>query len=306
MNDEPPTMKRVLDNVFVRLSIHYGVLLAIYYAFIRMFPGISEAVARERARGILGSFLEFSGGAGAAAVAAVPPTDVEVLGLIVLVLVGALGIAFPVVLVYQWTSEPESYRRDFSRALLSLPIAVALAVFLVKNNLALAFSLTGIIAVIRWRATLRETMDGVFMFVMIGIGLAAGVQLLLVALVASIVFNLMILTLARTKFAGHPRQLAGWTLSAPVPVETLAKAKRVIAFRVDTADQAQAEARLESILPLCAKDWDQAAAAALPDGRVRLEYRVTLKKSATPESLLSAIANLGVPGIGEVALSRDT
>ena len=144
----------------------------------------------------MGAFLGSSGGAGAVAVPAVPPTDVEVLGLIVLMLVGALGIAIPVALVYQWTSEPQSYRRDFSRALLSSPIAVALAVFLVKNNLALAFSLTGIVAVILWRATLRETMDGVFMFMMIGIGLAAGVQLLLVALVASIVFNVMTLTSA--------------------------------------------------------------------------------------------------------------
>jgi hypothetical protein len=53
------------------------------------------------------------------------------------------------------------------------------------------------------------------------------------------VFNVTMLTLARTQFAGcaSARRL---TLSAPVPEETMAKAKRAIAFRVDTADRAQA------------------------------------------------------------------
>ena len=93
-----------------------------------------------------------------------------------------------------------------------------MAVFIVKDSLALAFSLAGIAAVVRWRAALREAMDGVFMFVMIGIGLAAGVQLLVVALVASIVFNFAILVLNRNRFASRPRRVDGWTLAAPTDV----------------------------------------------------------------------------------------
>jgi uncharacterized membrane protein YhiD involved in acid resistance len=207
-----------------------------------------------------------------------------------------------VALVYQWTSEPESYRRDFGRSLLVLPIVVALAVFLVKNNLALAFSLTGIVAVIRWRTTLQQTMDGAFMFVMIGIGLAAGIQLLVVALVASVMFNAVVLALSRAKYASSPRQLDGWALSPAVPEEAIPKANRTVAVRVDAPSQAKAEARLETIFPLCAKEWEQAAAEPLESGGVRLEYRVTLKKRTTPDSLVSTIANLGVPEIGGVSL----
>src|SRR5262249_36768395 len=152
---------------------------------------IPAAIARERERGITRDMLGVSSDT---PLPTLPPaTDSEVLALVVLMLLGALGVAFPVALVYQWVTEPENYRRDFGRALVVLPIVVALAVFLVKGNLALAFCLGGIVAVVRWRATLRDPMDGAFMFVMIGIGLAAGVQLLLVALVGSVLFNVVVL-----------------------------------------------------------------------------------------------------------------
>jgi hypothetical protein len=294
-------MKKIVDNVLVRLAAYYLATLAVYAAFGRAFPGVLDAVARERVRGIAGSLFESPEHAPELA-PVVPANEAEVLGVIVLTLVGALVVALPVALVYQWTSEPESYRRDFGRSLLVLPIAVALAVFLVKNNLALAFSLTGIVAVVRWRTTLQQTMDGAFLFVMIGIGLAAGVQLLVVALVASVIFNATILALSRGKYASSPRQLAGWTLGPLVPEESIPKANRKVGVRVDAPSQAKAEARLEAIFPLCAKEWEQAAAEPLESGGVRLQYRVTLKKRTTPDSLVSTIANLGVPEIGGVSL----
>ena len=80
-----------------------------------------------------------------------PVTDPDVLALIVLALLGALLVAYPVALTYQWTTEAENYRPDFGRAMVLLPIAVAMAVFIVKDSLALAFSLAGIAAVVRWR-----------------------------------------------------------------------------------------------------------------------------------------------------------
>jgi hypothetical protein len=178
-----------------------------------------------------------------------------------------------------------------------------MAVFIVKDSLALAFSLAGIAAVVRWRAALREAMDGVFMFVMIGIGLAAGVQLLVVALVASIVFNFAILVLNRNRFANRPRRVDGWTLAAPVEARPLSRRK--VALRIDVSDAARAEERLAAILPLCAKEWEKASASPLPDGRVLLEYRITLKKKSSPDLLVNTITRLGIPEIGRVALTAE-
>jgi Domain of unknown function (DUF4956) len=297
-------MRRILDNVILRLLAYYMAILAVFAAITSAFPWVAEAIIRERARSIVGAPLAASGDAGAIA-QSVPMTDAEALVPIVLTLIGALALALPVAFVYQWTREPEPYRRDFGRALVALPIAVALAVFLVKNSLALAFSLAGIVAAIRWRAALRETMDGVFMFVMIGIGLAAGVQLLMVAFVASVVFNAMILTLARTGYAARPRQLEGWTLTAPVPPSAVSPPPEVVAIRIETSDQGKASAHLETILALCAKEWQKAALKPLPDGHVVLEYRATLRKRSTPEAVRSAISSPGIPEIRAVALTID-
>ncbi|HVS23782.1 MAG TPA: DUF4956 domain-containing protein [Gammaproteobacteria bacterium] len=304
-------MRGVLDNVIVRLAVYYAAISALYVALLRAAPWLRDAVLSERARGIggpLGGALVQSsspGGALDSTVSLLPMGGGVVLGLIALTLIGALVVAYPVALVYQWTHDPEAYRADFNRALLCLPIVVAMAVFLVKNNLALAFSLAGIVAVIRWRATLREAMDGVFMFAMIGIGLAAGVQLLLVALVTSILFNFTILTLSQTRFANRPRQVDRWTLTAPA-ADRPAPPRRTVSIRVEAMDQARAEEHLATVLPLCAKQWQKSAASPQPNGRVLLEYRVTLKKSQSPESLVTTISRLGIPEIGGVSLTAES
>jgi len=294
-------MRRVLDNVIVRLVVYYAAILSVYAVLLRTFPSLDEAIARERGRVM--TKAAFGINPDALAALTVPVTDPDLLALIALALIGALLVAYPVALTYQWTNEPETYRPDFGRAMVLLPIAVAMAVFIVKDSLALAFSLAGIAAVVRWRAALREAMDGVFMFVMIGIGLAAGVQLLVVALVASIVFNFAILILNRNRFANRPRRVDGWTLAAPVEARPLSRRK--VALRIDVSDAARAEERLAAILPLCAKEWEKASASPLPDGRVLLEYRITLKKKSSPDLLVNTITRLGIPEIGRVALTAE-
>jgi len=294
-------MRRVLDNVIVRLVVYYAAILSVYAVLLRTFPSLDQAIARERGRVMTKAAVGINPDALAALT--VPVTDPDLLALIALALIGALLVAYPVALTYQWTNEPETYRPDFGRAMVLLPIAVAMAVFIVKDSLALAFSLAGIAAVVRWRAALREAMGGVFMFVMIGIGLAAGVQLLVVALVASIVFNFAILVLNRNRFANRPRRVDGWTLAAPVEARPLSRRK--VALRIDVSDAARAEERLAAILPLCAKEWEKASASPLPDGRVLLEYRITLKKKSSPDLLVNTITRLGIPEIGRVALTAE-
>jgi len=84
--------------------------------------------------------------------------------------------------------------------LIMLPIVVASIILIVRNSLALAFSLAGVVAAVRFRNTLRDTRDTVFIFLAIGIGFAAGVQAITVGAVASVIFNLVLLFVWRTDF----------------------------------------------------------------------------------------------------------
>ena len=91
-------------------------------------------------------------------------------------------------------------------------IAIALVVFLVKGSVALAFSLAGIVAAVRFRASLNQPTDAVYMLMAIGIGLAAGTQLTSVAYLASLIFVTIILAVWKSNFGAKPAVLSGWTI----------------------------------------------------------------------------------------------
>jgi hypothetical protein len=86
---------------------------------------------------------------------------------------------------------------------------VAGVVLLVKNSVALAFSLGGIVAAVSFRNTLRDTKDAVCIFLAIAVGLAAGVQVMSAAAVMSFIFNIVILIFWYTDFGRAPAHLEG-------------------------------------------------------------------------------------------------
>ena len=59
---------------------------------------------------------------------------------------------------------------------------------IVLNSLALAFSLAGIVAAVRFRFSLSQPSDAMYIFVAIGIGLGSGIGALGVAAVISATF----------------------------------------------------------------------------------------------------------------------
>jgi hypothetical protein len=77
---------------------------------------------------------------------------------------------------------------------------VAGIIFIVQFSIALAFSLAGIVAAVRWRTTLKDTKDAVYVFLAIGVGLASGAMVLGVAALLTIVFNAVILYLWWSNF----------------------------------------------------------------------------------------------------------
>jgi hypothetical protein len=71
---------------------------------------------------------------------------------------------------------------------------------IVSNSLALAFSLAGIVAAVRFRTTLADARDIVFIFLAIAVGFAAGVQVVTIGLVLSMIFNFVLVLIWRYDF----------------------------------------------------------------------------------------------------------
>ena len=126
-------------------------------------------------------------------------------------MVGALMLMAPVAWSYILVKRRTGYDQSVVHALLILPVAVTGIVMIVQDSIALAFSLAGIVAAVRFRTTLEDTKDAVYVFLAIAVGLAAGVQALALAFVLSFVFITIDLVLWKLGFGNLYVDQAGRT-----------------------------------------------------------------------------------------------
>jgi uncharacterized membrane protein YhiD involved in acid resistance len=199
-------------NLVARVVLYYvglGVLLAGAWA-------VSSATMRAGALAALAPLIAFRDGApaglrvdanGMPIANAVAPSA-EPFILMVIAVVSAFALALPVAWVYMFTRQRKGYRASDVQALVLMPVVVAGVVILVKNSVALAFSLAGIVAAVRFRTNLEDSKDATFIFLSTALGLACGVQLQYAA-VLSVLFNAVVLILWTTDFARMPPSLEG-------------------------------------------------------------------------------------------------
>ena len=90
-------------------------------------------------------------------------------------MIAAILLSLPVAWIYQLTRQKRGYQQSVVQLMIILPLVVAGVVILVKNSLALAFSLGGIVAAVRFRNSLDDSKDAVYVFLATGVGLAAAV-----------------------------------------------------------------------------------------------------------------------------------
>jgi hypothetical protein len=182
-----------------RVVIYYIGLAAVAALVLRAVPEARDALLSGRLQELSNVGIFGAGAAPAVGVAeGDPPWHAAVLGTISML--GALAVMIPVTWVYMITRRQRGYHESVVHTLLILPVAVTGIVIIVQNSIALAFSLAGIVAAVRFRTTLEDTKDAVYVFLAIGVGLASGVQELGLALAMSLVFNGLILVLWRTRF----------------------------------------------------------------------------------------------------------
>ncbi|HEX8360928.1 MAG TPA: DUF4956 domain-containing protein [Longimicrobium sp.] len=225
-----------------------------------------------------------------------------------LVIAGALSLVVPVAWVYMFTKR---FRYDpaLVSSVIILPIVVAGIALVVKNSLALAFSLAGIVAAVRFRNTLKDPRDAVYIFLVIGIGLSAGVQALDVALAMSLAFNFVVLLVWRHNIGSIYSGSYGRTgiLSVGDPELMVAEdpaAQREIRRRMLEHDgdmrtdgillvhsPAPDLARLtvQEALGDTARDWRLVNVRREAGRPAVLEYLVRLKDEITPAELVGAL-----------------
>ena len=222
-------LARIIDDPVVRVAAYYVLLAAGTAVVWQVFPAVAAVFSAERLAEVSATgshrdpLLDALGGA--------PPvmTPVALALTTALCMIGSFLLMLPVTWVYILTRQKKGFRQSVVQTLIILPIVVAGVVLLVKNSIALAFSLGGIVAAVSFRNTLRDTKDAVYIFLAIAVGLASGVQVISAAAVMSIIFNLVILIFWYTDFGRAPSALEGPRAARRLE-RSLALANRTNAF----------------------------------------------------------------------------
>jgi hypothetical protein len=209
----------------VRRLVAYYVIVAVVVAILAFFfPHEISAIAAkglgEVSEGptVLADALSSPGASGSLEFA-------SLLGVVIttiLILFGALILMLPVTWVYM-SARPSGgqHNQNVVQTLIFLPLVVAGIVYMVQNSLALAFSLAGVVGAVRFRTTLRDSRDLVYIFLSIVVGFAAGVQSLAVGAVVSIIFNFVLIVTWRYDY-GRNMMMTGASAQWSRPLQALA------------------------------------------------------------------------------------
>ena len=292
----------MLDNIIVRLVVHYLATFLFFAALWELIPGIfQEYDIAEQIDSTDLSARQFEQ----------PAPDAGLTQMFVPVSMSLLFsflFALPVTWVYRWTRPRKKYSQAFAQTLLVVPIAIALVVFLVKDSVALAFSLAGIVAAVRFRTSLNEPMDATYMFIVIGIGLAAGIQYGSVAILASVAFNTVALGVWRMNWGAEPAVLSGFKLvrSSATGASGAQAGKKPKPYnaklRVHTTQIEAAQQAAVALLPTYATRWEQVRIVKQEDGTAIVEFDVRLKKKTDPAAFTAALEKSTEGHTGKVEL----
>lgn len=307
-----PLLQRLTDSrraPFIRLILYYVMVSAVMAALVATVPAVRRAfVSPVMLPGLVEAEDMQTTVTGAAQGALDFSETLDRVVTTLLVIAGALALVVPVARVYMLTKR---FRYDpaLVRSVIILPIVVAGIALVVKNSLALAFSLAGIVAAVRFRNTLKDPRDAVYVFLVIGIGLSAGVQALDVAMVMSLAFNLVVLALWKYNvgsiYSGSYARTGILSVGdTALLVAQAPEQQRALRTRhLETEDDIRtdgillvhsfqpdlARSTVQEALADMASDWRLVNVAGRGAGLSTLEYMVRLKEEATPPELVGAL-----------------
>jgi hypothetical protein len=186
-----------------RITLYYLVLFGLMFGLSRIAPewlanasaGPAAVLHLEDGARTLSTFERSPG----------PRLQTPELSALVFALSGALLLMLPLSWGYMSARIRVGFDQSVVQTMLILPIAVTGIVMVVQDSVALAFSLAGIVAAVRFRNTLNDTADALYIFAAVGVGLACGVGAIDIAVVVSVFFNYVVILLWHCDYGVCPK-----------------------------------------------------------------------------------------------------
>jgi hypothetical protein len=172
--------------------------------------------------------------------------------------------------VYRFTHRNVSYSQSYVQTLVILGMLIALIMLVVGSNIARAFALVGALSVVRFRNAIKETRDVGFIFLVMGVGMAAGTRFYTLAIVAAVAISLIILVMYRFNWfaANVQRQVV----------------------KVQVPPDGNYTQHIQDVLITVTSEFELISIESIRGGALtELMYTVRLKKGTEPSELITKL-----------------
>lgn len=123
------------------------------------------------------------------------------------VIVGSMVLSFLLstilATVYQFTFRGFTYSRSYIHTMILGSLVTCMLIMAVGSNIARGMGILGTLSIIRFRTPVRDPRDAMFLFACLGVGIACGANVALVATVGTLVIASVALVLHWAPFASR-------------------------------------------------------------------------------------------------------
>jgi uncharacterized membrane protein YhiD involved in acid resistance len=199
----------------------------------------------------------------------------------------ALLLAFALSMVIAWiyvlTYQGVGYLRTFVQTIAMSGVVAALVMLAIGDDVARGLGMVGALTLVRFRTTLKDTRDLIFVFSSLAVGVACGVQAFGVAMAGTAVFVVTILFLTWSEF-GSRREFDA-----------------VLRFRAPS--RAEYEERLNWVLGRHCRKLSLINLRAAGDASQEFAYHVKLARPDAGGALMRELE--GIPGVQDAIMLKQ-
>jgi len=227
----------------------------------------------------------------------------------------------PIAWVYTLTKDEENFDSSLAQTVVVLAMVVTGVMVVISDVTARAFALAGVVAAVRFRNTLQDTKDAVYIFIAVAIGMGCGTHVYHITVWLSVIMSLTMYLLWKYKFGVSLRSVAKapgkkdvQKIYAQASGEALQHLERELeqqvrllqwaqmhrddekgkkkpnaALIVESSDAYAAIEQVDKALDAYGGKWQLANISSETPGRSTLEYVGRLPKESTPGTLIDAI-----------------
>lgn len=116
----------------------------------------------------------------------------------------ALVISLFIFLIYKKTLTGVMYSSGFALTLIGLSLVTTLVIMAVTSNVVLSLGMVGALSIVRFRASIKEPVEIVFLFWSLAVGIVIGAGMIPLAIIGSVIIGIIMLIFSNRKIHNNP------------------------------------------------------------------------------------------------------